>query len=334
MRYILTLCLVTWLFSGGCSVKNIAQDQFVQIKHYTQGEFYLSQQKYQDGLATFKKEVDQHPEDPEANYYLGRFYLADGQARRSIDHLRIAIENDPSDASYYFWAGVANAELKNPELEQSYYEKALNLDPDHVGALTYLGHNRLEDGDYEKALSLYTRALSLTPDHPQILYNRALILKRLDRTPEEIDAWKAYLDRFPSGAFARNAVNHLNEQGDFSFRNILIGRRMVTVQKIHFHPFSSDLLKSSNTPLGFVGELVSSDTGMILHVVAYQKNNVSLAKSRAQSIKTFLLKKYPEFKSERIKLSWFGQPEIIIAGEKRFTIDSEIKLFAQKRPTT
>ena len=51
---------------------------------------------------------------------------------------------------------------------------------------------------------------------------------------------------------------------------------------------------------------------MVIHIVTYQKNNIKLAKTRAISIKKYLLNKYPQIQSSRLLVSWFDVPEKII----------------------
>ena len=47
-------------------------------------------------------------------------------------------------------------------------------------------HPVSEKKKYDEALNLYSRALKIWPGSPSALYNRALILKKLGRTPEEL----------------------------------------------------------------------------------------------------------------------------------------------------
>jgi hypothetical protein len=61
-----------------------------------------------------------------------------------------------------------------------------------------------------------------------------------------------------------------------------------------------------------------------VHVVVYQKNNAKLAEERAKSVKSYLLRKFPEVDSSRLILSWFGLPEQIKTEKKSFKADESV----------
>jgi outer membrane protein OmpA-like peptidoglycan-associated protein len=61
-----------------------------------------------------------------------------------------------------------------------------------------------------------------------------------------------------------------------------------------------------------------------VHIVTYQKNNAKLAEARAKSVKSYLLKKYPEIDSSRLILSWFGVSEQIKTEKKTFKSDESV----------
>ncbi len=329
-RLFLFFGLITIPLSG-CAVTDIAQEQFVSIKNFTVGEYYLDNHKYSEGIANFKKETAENPNDPKAFYYLGRCYLAENQIQNALTALKKAVQLDPGHADSHFWLGVAYAAAGNPNAERKSYETALRIDPDHVQALVYMGHNRFEAKDYRKALDYYERALALAPYQPQALFNRGLIYRHYDRTPEEIQAWRIYLKDYPQGANARQAAEFLNTHGVFEYRNHLIGIRTITLRKIQFEPFTATIDKPSRKTLDFLGQVFEKQTRFELHILAYQKNNKDLAKARAQSIKRYLTENNRRIGARRIKISWFDTPENITVGKTRFTEDEAIDFFTLKR---
>ena len=328
-RRLLSLGLLAGILSG-CAVTDIAHEQFVSIKNFTVGEYYLDNHKYRQGVVHFKKETAENPNDPKAVYYLGRCYLAEDQIGDALKALKRAVYLDPGHADSYFWLGVAYAAAGNPKAERKNYETALRIDPDHVQALVYMGHNRFEAKDYRKALAYYQRALTLAPYHAQALYNRGLIYRHYGRTPEEILSWRIYLESYPQGANARQAAEFLNAYGLFDYRNHLIGIRTITLGKIRFAPFTATIDKASCDTLDFLGKVYEGQTRFELHVLAYQKNNKRLAKARAQSIKRYLEEK-SRIAAHRIRISWFDAPEGITIGKKRFSEDESIDFFTLKK---
>ena len=294
------------------------------------GEFYLDMKKYEKGIETFKKDLRDNPYNASTNYYLGRFLLADGHYQEAVKYFKSATKLGMKNADYNFWLGVAYGVSKQPHLERKSYQTALSIKKKHIQALTYLGHNQLESGEYQAALKSYEKVLKLRPANPSALYNRGLIMKKFDRTPEEKKAWKEYLASYPSGSMARRAVNHLNVLGDFEYRNYIIGSRTVTLEMIQFEPFTAKVWKGSRPSLDLLGSILTNAKKITLQIVAYQKNNKPLAESRAKSIKKYLLKHFSKIRPNRIRVSWFDVPEKITVNKKTFKLEESINFFATR----
>jgi tetratricopeptide (TPR) repeat protein len=310
----------------GCAA---TEKTYVSVKNYTQGEFYLQNEEYGDCIATFKAEVGEYPADANAHFYLGRCYLAVDKNRSGLTHLKKAVSLDPGNPDYHFWKGVAYAANGKPKLERKCYQDALAIKPDHVQALVYIGHNRFEAGDYRTALGYYNRALKKEPDIPQALYNRALALRKLNRTPEEINAWKTYLAAYPDGSFARTATDYLNRYGDFDYRNHILGKRVLTLAQVQFEPSSARIRKVSHPSLDKLAEVATLNSRLILHIVAYQKNNRKLAEMRAKSVKKYLLDQERRLNGARLKVSWFDKPETVKVDRRVYHLDSAINFLGQ-----
>jgi len=320
----LLLLAILLPFLASCTLSQVIKEGLHSRKQNARGNYYLDKRKYKDGIKAFQRELEANPESAEAQYFMGRFHLADNHPKDALYHLKRAAKLSPEKTDYHFWLGVAYAANDEKALERKSYLRALELDKKHLQAMTYLGHNQLEKSEYEKALKTYTRVLELRPDNSAALYNRALILKRLDRTPEEELAWREYLNVMATGAMARQAVLNLNTLGNFQYRNYLIGSRTVSLEKIYFQPFTAKIWIGSQSSLDVLGDIMKNNQSITIHIVAYQKNNKKLARARAKSVKRYLIKKFPEIKSSRLMVSWFGTPEQIKTAKKTFTEDESI----------
>ena len=326
IRWILAMVLIFGL--GGCAATEVA---YVSVKNYTQGEFYLQNEQYDDCIATFEREVENYPYDANAQFYLGRCYLAVEKNRTALSHLKKAVTLDQGNPDYHFWQGVAYAANGKTQSELKSYEEALAIKSDHVQALVYMGHNRFEAGDYQKALGYYNRALKKDAEIPQALYNRGLALRKLGRTPEELNAWKKYLDTYSDGAFARTAADYLNRYGNFEYRNHIIGKRTLTLAQIQFEPSSANILKTSHLSLDRLAQVVAKNPQLVLHIVAYQKNNRRLAEMRAKSVKKYLMDQERHLNSGRLKVSWFDKPETVKIDRKVYRLDSAVNFIGQSK---
>jgi tetratricopeptide (TPR) repeat protein len=324
LKAILTMLLLLQLM--GCAA---TKKSFVSISNYTQGELYLYNEHYADCITKFEAEVATNANDANAHFYLGRCSLAVENNPSALTHLQKAVALNPDNPDYYFWQGVAYAANGQDKRERQSYERALALKPDHLQSLIYLGHNHFEAKRYHDALEYYNRALKENPDIAPALYNRATTLRRLQRTPEEINAWLAYLARYPDGAFARQAATYLNRCGRFDYRNHVIGKRTITLAQVRFMPSSDRLTKNSHPSLKSLAHVININQKTTLHILAYQKNNRRLSELRAKSIKKFLLAQERNLNPARIKVSWFEQPEAVKIGKRVHKLDSSINFFAQ-----
>ncbi len=313
------------LLLGSCStVTESAKSGYYTVKYGLKGPYYLDKHKYKEGIEAFQEELKSNPENAEANYYMGRLLLADNRPKEAQPCLEKAARLSPQDADYHFWAGVAYGQNGKKDLEFKSYQRAIELEPTHVEALTYQGHVYLERSEYRKALDNYKKVLELDPDNPSALYNRALVLNRLKRSAEERQAWLDYLSMYSGGPMAGQATIHLNEMGDFQYRNYLIGSRTITLESIRFQPVSPEIEKNSYESLDILGSIMKNNQKVSVHIVTYQKNNLKLAEARAKSVKSFLIKKYPEIDSSRLILSWFGVSEQIKTEKKSFKADESV----------
>lgn len=325
---IFILCMIFSVFtSSGCVVKDIGQT----LEHTLKGDYYLESNQSDRGRDSFSREVQENPESALANYYYGRFLLRENEHKKALKYLTKASALEEDNADYHFWAGVAFGANGMVSKEEKSYVKALRIDEQHLQSLIYLGHRRLAKKKYKEALKLYTQALDIWPDSPSALYNRALILNNLGRTPEERIAWLDYLNQHPAGEKARQATDYLNAVRDYNFRNHTLGKHTITIEKIRFVPFGSELVYSSYDSLYLVGEVFETLKRGSLQIVVYQKNNKELARKRAIAIKQFLVDEFPSISKKRIGISWFKEPQKKTIRGKKLTIDESVSFFVTKK---
>lgn len=323
---ILLLAATGILLLGGCVVKDISQT----VGNTVKGDYYLDTEKYDQGRESFEKAVAENPSSSSANYYYGRFLLYDKQYKKSLKYLEKARSISPDNADYQFWTGIGYAGVKNRQEEEKCYRKALKINPDHLQSLVYMGHNLLGRKRYSDALEYYARALDIWPGSPSALYNRALIAKRLGRTPEEKAGWLEYLDYHPAGPKAKRAVEHLNYLGDFSWRNHKLGARTVTLEKIYFEPFNARLSTASLESLNLVGGIAERLKKGKLQILVHQKNNKKLAHERAVALRGYLLREFPKIQKDRIGISWFDEPQVVKIKKRKVKVDESVSFFISK----
>ena len=275
------------------------------------GPYYLKTGQYKSGIEFLDKRFRENPDEAVSAYYVGRFYLALEKPDQALPYLAKAVQLDPLVADYHFWLGIAHWGLLDFQAEQAAYERALDLDPTHISANLYVGHGYLDKGKWDKALQQYDKVLKLDAYNPEALFNRAVALNESDRNAEEIAALKAFLKYYPDGSMALKATAALNRQGDFTYRNFLLGNRNVTLKNITFKPGINEPDKQSRESLQFVAAVLKNNKSLKLHVIAFHASGAGVAKARARAVREYILSQQDGIDPARLPLSWFGQAETV-----------------------
>jgi len=295
------------------------------------GPYYLEQGQYEEGIKIMSEQLRENPDDASSAYYLGRYYLALNEPEQGLPALQEAVRLAPENADYVFWTGVAYWAMMDFEREKAAYEKALSLDPNHISAHLYLGHGHADREEWAQALKEYDSVLKLDPYNPEALYNRARALGGLDRTVDEIAAWKRFLEYYPDGSMAMTATEQLNLHGDFTYRNHIIGKRNVTLRSMAFKPGTSVLDAEGRDSLAVISAMMQVNKGLTLNIVAYVKGDAPLAKARAKAVRDYMLNGNPDIGGTRLPLSWFGVAEKVQVGDKTFALDRAVNFITEAR---
>lgn len=295
------------------------------------GPYYMEQEQYEEGIRVLGQQFRENPEDAPSAYYVGRYYLALNQPKTGLEYLEKAVQLDPENADYVFWTGVAHWAMLDFKREQEAYKKALALNPNHISANLYLGHGYLDQGEWAKALAQYDRVIELDAYNPEALYDRAVALGELDKTEEEVAAWKKFLEFYPDGSLALEGTERLNLLGDFTYRNVILGQRNVTLRSVEFKPETSALEAPGRESLHVMNAMLKENAELAIYVVVYVNGNVELAKRRAVAIRDYMLNGHRDISSERLPLSWFGTAEIVELGGETHKIDESVQFITVTR---
>lgn len=291
------------------------------------GEFYLTNNNYAQGIDDFKKEIEEKPENADNYYYMGRFLLAEKNYPSANTYFLKAVKRLPQNSKYHFWLGISYGALKKTKHEQSAYQTAIRINPEYYQAHTYLGHTLFRKKKYKAALKSYSTALSIRENNPSAMYNRALVLFKLNKKAESEQGFKAYMKRYPFSPRARFAASYLNQLGNFEYRPHLMGRRKIVFKQIKFAPDSTQMEADSRLVVRQIGDILKTNPDYMLHLMSYKKGNARLARKRALAVKSYLTGFFLTVKPGQIRLSWFDTPEITGKGRHRHSREESIHFF-------
>jgi len=315
----LVLGLLTML--GGCVT--------ISLKS---GSYYLDKREYTQGIEAQRSLLQDDPDDAQANYYTARYYLALEKPEQALPFIKRAVSLEPDDADYLFWLGVNHWALMQYDQERAAYQRAVAVDPDHISANLYLGHGYVDDKNWTRALAQYDTVLRLDPYNPEALYNRAVALGGLGRTDDEEAALKRFLEDYPDGSLAMRAASRLNQLGDFSYRNFIIGGRNVTLRTMEFKKWSGELEPESKESLHVIEAMLNANSKLVLHVVAYKKGDLAGARDMAQRVRDYILEGR-KADSRQLRASWFDTPEEIEVEGTSHSLDKSVQFITATTST-
>ncbi len=273
------------------------------------GESYLADRNYDDCIEEMSKLSTDDTSNDTAFFYLGRCQLAKGKAEKSLYALKKAVALEPQNAEHHFWLGINHWALADFDNEYRQYHKALELDPGFLSANLYMGHIHFDKGNWEKALLYYDKVLKTDPYNPEALFNQAETKWQQGQREELIPLWKQYLNYYPDGLKGMRATSRLNALGDFSYRNYLIGQRVLTLRTPEFKNRRSDITYKSMASTSVIAAIMEKNKELTINVITFVAGDKELAKERSFEIRRQIQAGHPNIDSSRILLSWFGEPD-------------------------
>lgn len=248
----------------------------------------------------------------EAYLYLARSLLAAGEPQKALGALRRAgvMRSTPE---YRYWQGMVYYALGNLEKERESYQQLLQQRPDYLPARLNLAHNYLENRQLKKAEELYAQVLRIDPRQERARYNHAFVLHLQGRVDEEIRAWKDFLFHFRKGSMAFQAVRHLHERGDYTWRVYRIGYRAVILNQENL--LGEDMAKKKRE-IDYLFRQLGGQSLAELNIVVFFRGDDAQAKKISLDIKTMLTARLSTGNGKEIvRGSWFGEPEVVKKGD-------------------
>lgn len=265
----------------------------------------------------------------EASFLIGRGLMAAGLTKEALPLLQKASFKVPENPEYAYWEGLCFWANGMPGQERLSYLRGIESAPDTIPLLLNLGHNFLEEKNYEGALDNYNKVLSLASTNPTALYNRALVFHLQKNQKNERRAWKTYLEQYRFGMNSFNAVQHLNDLNDFSYRTYNIGTRKVILnQRALLSMFPQHTFNDNVETLA--GYLLQ-DSSLFLDIVFFSEKDAPKAKQKAIQLRQHLIAQLGESHRQRIRLSWFGEQETIQTPNGTQQLSESVLLFARKK---
>ncbi|MFT5601756.1 MAG: tetratricopeptide (TPR) repeat protein [Flavobacteriales bacterium] len=144
---------------------------------------------YEQSLTYLNQTIKMDSTHTDALILLSRLNSANKSFDKALDNLSTVLRYDEYNAKAYFWKGVVFEKIGEIENAASSYQTAIEQDANYAAAHNHLG--LLYANSYDPiALDYYNAALAIEPGSFEVLRNKALLLKDLEKYQESISVFK------------------------------------------------------------------------------------------------------------------------------------------------
>jgi len=275
--------------------------------------------------------VEEVLQDPTPFFIAGRGLMNAGFAAEALPLLQRAALASPDNPEYAYWEGLCFWANGMPAKERSSYMRGVGSSPEAVPLLLNLGHNFLEKREFKAALVQYNKTLEISPDEQIALYNKGLVYHLLQDFPNEIVAWKKYLQYHRSGKNSFRAVERLNRLDDFTYRTYQLGnRKTILSQSALLGILTTDEVYHE---VEILVQRLQNDQRLHINIIFFQDNDALAARQKAIALKNNIIALLGEKEGSRVRLSWFGERETIQIAGKIHQLPESLLLFGQHSST-
>lgn len=172
---------------------------------------YWLKQAYDLAEIHFKNAVALSKNNPMYHNNLAALYLSMQRYDDAISSFRKAADNLLFDRPELAWAGIGQAHFKKQDYQaaESAYLKSMELNAQYYMAPYYLGELYYTQDRPEQALAMFDRALGLAPGFSLGHYWRGLVYMKMKNTAKAKESFLEVLHLSPQGETARLAEDYL-----------------------------------------------------------------------------------------------------------------------------
>ena len=157
-------------------------------------DIYLIEGEYEKALQTFRKIIEIDENLPGSYYGIAVYYDLKNDLDLARKYYELAISKDETyDRAYYYLAHILDRMGRKDEAMGCLF-KCIELDPYDYVSYNDLGSFYEESSEFETALKYIDRSLKICPCYFRALYNRGVVLYKMDRPMDALKEYKKALD--------------------------------------------------------------------------------------------------------------------------------------------
>ena len=163
---------------------------FSQSYNLQSGINNFKEDKYDEALDFFTKEIAQNPKESQAYFYNSLIYSAKDELAKALTQVNLAIQfnqtNDTLLCKYWQAKGNVYVKLKDTVKFENAYEQAIKLAPNNVDVYVHRATNYFQFELYDKALIDLKKALEIDEVNSDALVLKARVYEKQKKYEEVI----------------------------------------------------------------------------------------------------------------------------------------------------
>lgn len=198
----------------------------MENKNYLRGIQLFELGRYTDAISSFKKVLEEVPEDFHAIFYMANAYYLLEDNTKAEDLANSLLQQEPdNEAVYFLLSRIHFANDGNHKKVLEFVDKAISIYPYEADFFGQKAFIKLDTKKYEEALNLSTEGLALDPNNKLCLNARVQALTKLNRKEEVNNSIDNLLEKDPENAYShanvgwsklengktKEALNHFKE---------------------------------------------------------------------------------------------------------------------------
>ena len=136
---------------------------------------------------------------------LGYVYLNTGRPEEGIDSFERYLENHPDDGNLYNRIGYAYMGLGEMDEALKCFERYRELEPDNPNSHDSYAECMMNMGKFEESIAEYKRAIEINPDFTNPYFMLGEVYSRIDDAETALEYYQMYLARDPAGFLSAQA---------------------------------------------------------------------------------------------------------------------------------
>ena len=171
--------------------REIRPDSFELLDHYVTA--CKKDGDDESAFAALQDFVDRHPQELEAMLELARIARATGDEDVAIGQTEYLATTREADPEFVYEYGVSLKNAGQLDEAKTVLRNSIELDPSSAAAHHALGVTELISGNASGAVAPLEQAVAAAPDNGDYHFSLAQIYEELDRIPESLAAYEAYV---------------------------------------------------------------------------------------------------------------------------------------------